>query len=166
MRKRIAEIARHRRDRQIGSFLWMSLKTVDFGVDPAFKRLQYRSRRFRRYRRLLRFPWPPLKIYRNETFGLALKATIAQGHRPPLPVTIVFQAPIFHRFVLAFAHVVQNNPGAFIFCHRKTDPVGATASRHAGASPGVAEITEVAQFRFCWGDLPCSGMACSSKAGA
>jgi len=97
-----------------------------------------------RCRRLFRLPWPPLKIYSNETFGLALQATIAQGRRPSLAVTIVFQAAVFQGFVLAFAHVVQNNPGAFIFCHRKTNSISATAGRHPGASPGIAKIAELA----------------------
>jgi hypothetical protein len=130
-----------------------------FGVESAFKQsavpITAIPGDYVRFRRLFRFPWTPLKIYRHETFGLTLQATIAQGRRPPVPVTIVFQAAVFHGFVLAFAHVVQNNPGAFIFCHRKTDPVGATAGRHAGASPGVAKIAELAQLGFCRGDLPC-----------
>jgi hypothetical protein len=56
------------------------------------------------------FPWPPLKIYRNETLGLALKAHIAHWCRPSPRFAIVFESAILHRCVLALADVVQHNP--------------------------------------------------------
>jgi hypothetical protein len=61
---------------------------------------------------------------------LALKADIAQRRRPTVRVAIVFKPAVLHGFVFTLAHVMQNNPGTFIFCYRETEPIGATGGRH------------------------------------
>jgi len=61
---------------------------------------------------------------------------------------IKFQAAVLHRFMLTLAHVMQHNPGAFIFCHGEAEPIGATAGRHPGAALGIAKVAELEQLGF------------------
>jgi hypothetical protein len=152
MTKRIDGIARHHRDRRNRGSSLDASQNCRFGVEPVF---DYRAVLITAIPaitsdsgRLFRLPWPPLKIYSDVTLGLALQTRITQRRRPSLRGAIVFKPAVLHGFVLTLAHVMQNNPGTFIFCHRKTEPIGATGGRHPGAPLGVAKIAELAQLGF------------------
>jgi len=88
----------------------------------------------------------PLQVHLNKAISLALEAGVAQREWPALRLAIVYDPAIFHRTVIVLAHVVQDNPGAFILGHGKTKPVGASAGRHAGTALGIAKIAELTQL--------------------
>jgi hypothetical protein len=96
--------------------------------------------------RLLSLPRPPIKIYRDVTFGLALQARIAEKRGPSFVCAVVFQPPILHGFMPALADIMQNDPGTFIPGHGKTQSISASLWRHAGTSAGIAKIAEIPQL--------------------
>jgi len=110
--------------------------------------------------------WPPFKINLYVTFGLALQARIAHGSEPSLRLAIIFEPAVLHRFMETLAYVVEHNPGFFVPGQRKPYTIGITVSRHVAASAGIADIAELAQFRFRWSDLIGSGAAGAAKPGA
>jgi len=75
-----------------------------------------------------------------------LQAGVAHGRQPAFHSAIVFKAPVFHRFVKALAHMVQDDPRIFIARHGKPDIIGTTFSRQARTTAGIAKIAEIAQL--------------------
>jgi hypothetical protein len=92
--------------------------------------------------------WPLFKINIYVAFSLALQARIAHGCQPALRLAIIFKPPIFHRLMMAFTHIVQDDPRFFIARHGKTHTIGTTFGGHMTTSTGITYIAELAQFNF------------------
>ena len=101
-----------------------------------------------RSRGLCGLSWPPFQIHRYEAFGLALQAAVAHRRQPAFHFAIVFKSPVFHRFVKALAHIVQDDPRRFIARHSKPDIIGTTFSGQARTPVGIAKIAEIAHLGF------------------
>src|SRR6185312_5342397 len=91
----------------------------------------------------------PLKIDRQIAFGLALQAHIAQWSWPFLFCAVILQATVLHRFMVAFAHVMEYYTRAFIAGHSKAHAIGMAGFWHPGTAKSIAQVTEIVQFGFC-----------------
>ena len=76
---------------------------------------------------------------------------------------VILQATILHRFMIAFAYVMEYYARALVAGHGKAHAIGMAVFGHPGTTEGIAQIAEIVQLSFRGSSFFRTCVACSGK---